>query len=182
MIHLDKDITLKEFALKVGKILKDAGIDAVLTGGAVVSIYTGDKYRSFDLDFITHSSLKDLEKAFEGTGFYREGRYFKHPETEFFIDFPAPPISVGNAPVTEFREMVSANQYLKLLTPTHCVMDRLAAYYHWNDPQALNQALMVARENEIDFKSIETWSRDEGMGGKYGFFLSQYNKKQDSGQ
>lgn len=177
MIHLDKDITLKGFAMRVGKILKDAGIDAVLTGGAVVSIYTHNQYRSFDLDFITHSPLKDLKKAFEGTGFYREGRYFKHPETEFFIDFPAPPLSVGNEPVTEFREMVSENQYLKLLTPTYCVMDRLAAYYHWNDPQALAQALMVARENEIDLERIEKWSREEGMGEKYGFFLLQYKKK-----
>jgi len=177
MIHLDQKITLKEFALTVGKILKDAGIDAVLTGGAVVAIYTDHKYQSFDLDFITHSSLKDLEKAFEGTGFYREGRYFKHPETEFFIDFPAPPLSVGNEPVTEFREMVSGNQYLKLLTPTYCVMDRLAAYYHWNDPQALAQALMVARENEIDLKKIETWSREEGMGKKYGLFVTRTREK-----
>jgi len=176
MIHFNRKITLKEFALRVGNILKQASIDAVLTGGAVVSIYTDNKYQSFDLDFITHSSLKDLEKAFKGTGFYHEGRYFKHPETEFFIDFPAPPLSVGNAPVTEFREIVSKNHYLKLLTPTHCVMDRLAAHYHWNDQQALVQALMVAWENAIDLKKIKEWSYEEGMKKKYEYFLSEYKK------
>lgn len=74
MININKKTTLKELALIVGKVLKDANIDAVLTGGAVVSIYTDNKYQSFDLDFITHSSYKELERAFEGTGFYRDGR------------------------------------------------------------------------------------------------------------
>ena len=47
MIQISKKTTLKEFALIVGKILKDANINAVLTGGAVVSIYTDNKYQSF---------------------------------------------------------------------------------------------------------------------------------------
>ena len=177
MIHLNKKMTLKEFALFVGKILKQASIDAVLTGGAVVSIYTDNKYQSFDLDFITYSSMKDLENALSGSGFYREGRYFKHPKTDFFIDFPAPPLSVGNMPVKEFKEIILKNQYLKLLTPTYCVMDRLAAYYYWNDRQALDQALMVARENEIHFQRIKKWSLDEGMDEKFDYFISLCKKK-----
>lgn len=176
MIHISKKMTLREFALLVGKILHAASIDAVLTGGAVVSIYTDNKYQSYDLDFITHSSLKELEKAFKGTGFYRDGRFFKHPETDFFIDFPAPPVSVGNMPVNEFKEIISKDQYLKLLTPTHCVMDRLAAYYHWNDQQALVQALMVAQKNEIDFKRIKQWSIDERMADKFEYFFSEYKR------
>jgi hypothetical protein len=180
MIHITKKMTLKELASLVGKILKDAAIDAVLTGGAVVSIYTDNKYQSFDLDFITYSSLKELEKVFKGTGFYRDGRFFKHPETDFFIDFPAPPISVGNTPVTEFNEIVSKNKYLKLLTPTHCVMDRLAANYHWDDQQALVQALMVAHENVIDFEKIKKWSTDEGMSDKFEYFFSEYKKSRSN--
>jgi hypothetical protein len=181
MIRINRKMILKELAFQVGKILKEASIDAVLTGGAVVSIYTDSKYQSFDLDFITHSSLKELEKAFKGTGFYRDGRFFKHPETDFFIDFPAPPVSVGNTPVNEFKEIVTKDQYLKLLTPTHCVMDRLAAFYHWNDQQALVQALMVAQENEIDFERVKTWSFDERMGDKFEYFFSEY-KKNKSGK
>ena len=68
MIDITKETALKELAAIVGKILKDANIDAVLTGGAVVSIYTDNKYQSFDLDFITYSSYKELEKAFKELG------------------------------------------------------------------------------------------------------------------
>ena len=178
MTRITKKTTLKELASWVGKILKDAGIDAVLSGGAVVSIYTDNKYESFDLDFITHSSYKELGKAFEHTGFKRDGRFFRHPQTDFFIDFPAPPLSVGNKPVTEFTEMKSKNRYLKLLTPTYCVMDRLAAYYHWNDQQALAQALMVVHEtdNDIDLEKLKEWSSEEGMEDKFEYFFNEYKK------
>ncbi len=177
MINIAKNTTLKELASIVGKILKNANIDAVLTGGAVVSIYTDNKYQSFDLDFITHSSYKELERAFEGTGFYRDGRFFKHTKTDFFIDFPAPPLAIGNKPIKEFNEIITKNQYLKLLTPTHCVMDRLAAYYYWDDQQSLIQALMIVNDNVVDFSEIKEWSNDEGMGEKYERFYKEYKRQ-----
>lgn len=170
MINVTKETSLKELAAIVGKILKDANIDAVLTGGAVVSIYTDNKYQSFDLGFITYSSYKELEEAFKGTGFYRDGRFFKHPETDFYIDFPAPPLAIGNKPINEFNEIISKNQYLKLLTPTHSVMDRLAAYYHWNDQQSLIQALMIVKDHIVDYAEIKEWSKKEGMEDKYEHF------------
>jgi hypothetical protein len=42
------------------------------------------------------------------------------------------------------------------------VKDRLAAYYHWGDRQCLEQANLVARENEVDFSELERWSLAEG--------------------
>lgn len=48
-----------------------------------------------------------------------------------------------------------------LLSPTDCVKDRLAAYYHWSDQQALAQAQLVAENNKIDIKEIRRWSKEE---------------------
>ena len=39
-------------------------------------------------------------------------------------------------------ELKKRNKILKLLSPTDCVKDRLAAYYHWNDRQSLEQAIL----------------------------------------
>lgn len=175
MIRINSRTTLKTLAQVVGKILAEAGINAVLTGGAVVSIYTDNKYQSYDLDFVTYSSCTELEKALEDAGFYREGRLFRHPDTAFFLDFPAPPLSVGQRPVTVFNELKSDEGYLKLLTPTHCVMDRLAAFYHWNDPQSLTQALLVVRSQPVDLGEIRKWSIEEGMEDKYILFVRQLN-------
>jgi len=58
--------------------------------------------------------------------------------------------------------MLSPELHPELLSPTDCVKDRLAAFYHWNDRQCLQQAVWVAQERAIDWKEIEWWSRREG--------------------
>ncbi|MCM2321988.1 MAG: hypothetical protein NDJ90_01865 [Oligoflexia bacterium] len=63
---------------------------------------------------------------------------------------------------------------LKLLTPTDCVKDRLAAYFHWNDRQGLNQAVAVAKSHPIDVADIKAWSKREGMGNKFQDFLDSW--------
>ena len=50
-------------------------------------------------------------------------------------------------------------------------MDRLAAFYHWNDKQSLDQALMVAKRHDIELKKIKSWSKKEGNPKKYKEFL-----------
>lgn len=134
MNKISKRTPLKELALIVCSRLKEDGIDAVLPGGAVVSLYTENLYESYDLDFISHSPISDISKSLFKLGFKRtKGRYYVHAKTEYFIEFPSPPVMVGNKPLKEFNEIKSESGYLKLLTPTQCVMDRLAAFYYWND-------------------------------------------------
>ena len=57
-----------------------------------------------------------------------------------------------------------------VLTGSDSVRDRLAAFYFWDDLQALEQALMVARDNEINLSMIEAWSEKEGALGKFEIF------------
>jgi len=65
---------------------------------------------------------------------------------------------------------------LKLLTPTDCVKDRLAAFFHWNDYQSLEQALMVAKKQPVNLNEIKRWSIKERMEGKYAEFSSALKK------
>ena len=59
---------------------------------------------------------------------------------------------------------------LQLLTPTHSVMDRLAGYFHWNEKQNLDQALMIAKKHPIKIKEVERRAKSEGEIGKYEIF------------
>ena len=157
--------------------LKDAGIDAVLTGGAVVSIYSENSYMSYDLDFISHASAKEIKEVMQGLGFSKgPSRHYEHPDTNYFVEFPTPPVAIGDMPVERFEEIETKRGYLKLLTPTHCVMDRLAAYYHWNDRQSLEQALLVAERHPVNMVEIKRWSDKEGMTEKYMVFRERANK------
>jgi hypothetical protein len=163
------EMSLGELAAFVCTQLKKHGIDSVLSGGACVTIYTDNRYESFDLDFVEYvpTKRKFIEEALREVGFVEKDRYFKHPETAYIIEFPAGPLAVGSEPVKEIEEMVFSTGLLSLLSPTDCVKDRLAAYYHWNDPQSLEQALLVAEGNKIDLKEIRRWSGVESKATEF---------------
>ena len=172
---INEQTTLHELALIVGHVLKKNKINAVLVGGAVVSIYSKNRYQSYDLDFIAGGDDSLIEKALLEIGFVKEGRYFKHLGTDFFVEFPPAPVAIGNRPITKFNTIENENGFLKLLTATHSVMDRLAAFYFWNDWQSLEQAVLVAKSQKINFSEIKTWSKEESELEKYKIFLEKLN-------
>ena len=143
----------------------------------MVSIYSDDRYLTADLDFITLSSMTRVKDALEDLGFHKEmGRHFSHPDTELLIEFPPGPLSIGNFPVSSTQTMIIGNSTLNLLTPTQCVMDRLASFYHWDDTQALEQALLVATLHNVDMKCIGEWSIKEGKNELFNRFKANLDK------
>lgn len=137
----------------------------------MVTIYSANAYESDDLDFISTARRKHIAAAMATLGFQPDkGRHFAHPDTALYVEFPAPPLAIGNEPVTQTAELRRAGGVLKLLTPSQCVMDRLAAFFHGNDPQARQQALIVARRHPIDWAQAERWSKSEGFLDSYRAF------------
>ena len=170
MSTIHEKLGVLEVAAVVCSALARSGVRAVLSGGAVVSIYSDNAYESKDLDFIVEGIAKKVDPAMEELGFRRQaGRFWTHPRTEFWVEFPSGPLQVGHAPVTEVDEMETPVGLLWLLPPTECVMDRLAAYYHWNDSQSLDQAVAVAARQSVDLDRIRAWSRGEGAGAETRF-------------
>ena len=49
--------------------------------------------------------------------------------------------------------------------------DRLAAFYHWGDRQALNAAIQIACANRIGIQRIRAWSVAEGATARFEEFL-----------
>lgn len=173
------DMSIDELAAFVCSHLRKNGIDVVLTGGGCVSIYTANRYMSSDLDFIENisTSRARLKEILSEIGFSEERRYFKHPETDFFIEFPSGPLAVGNEPVREIQSMDFPTGVLSLLSPTDCVKDRLAHFYHWNDRQCLEQALLVAEDNEIDIDELQRWSKKEGKSEEFAAIRERFRGK-----
>ncbi|MFA5858894.1 MAG: hypothetical protein WC955_07490 [Elusimicrobiota bacterium] len=169
-----RNIGTKELAILVSTELAKHGIDAVLVGGACVSIYSRNKYISGDLDYITAVPTEKIVKALKSIGFTKKKqcREFINNNCPFFIEFPPGPVSIGNeVPITKFNKIKA----LKLFTPTDCVKDRLAAFYHWNDLQSLDQAIMVATAQEVNLKEIGRWSKRENALVKFKRFRELLN-------
>ena len=156
-------MTQGELGAYVQSHLREKGIEVVLSGGAAVGIYTNDRYVSKDLDLINIYAVnrKHIRTAMDEIGFQEEGRYFKHPDTEYFIEFPAGPLAIGDEIIKDIVEKKFSTGILQIISPTNCVKDRLAAYYHWGDRQCLAQAEMVSQECTIDLNEIERWSARE---------------------
>lgn len=153
-----------ELAAYVQSQLRAKGIEAVLTGGSAVSIFSGEKYVSTDLDFVImgYPKRSKIRDAMHEIGFHQVGRHFQHPETVWLVEFPGGPLSVGKQPVAKIDTLEYETGTLLIISPADCIKDRLAAYYHWGDRQALAQAIMVVQENRIDLSEIAEWSQEEG--------------------
>jgi len=164
-----KGISIQDLALLICDYLAKNSIETVLTGGACVTIYTAFEYVSFDLDFVllSYTSRRKVKSLLERIGFRQEGRHFKHDDTPFLLEFLSPPLSIGEEPPVEIVEICKGNKVLKLISATDCVKDRLAGFYHWNDRQSLDQAILVSRSNDIDMAEVERWSIHEGMESEF---------------
>lgn len=170
-----KNMSQVELAAYVQDSLQEEGIDVVLSGGSAASFYSNNKYVSKDLDLINTGFAKRsrIKLVMEKLGFKEKGRYFVHPETAFFIEFPDGPLSVGEEPVKEVSEFELKTGTLKILSPTDCVKDRLSAFYFFNDLQGLEQALLVAKSQNVDLKEIKRWSKVERKEKEYKVFTQK---------
>lgn len=168
---IDEQTSLAELATVVSQALEKAGITATLSGGAAVSIYSDNKYESEDLDFVTASMVDELKTVLKPLGFVHTGKprlsVFDHPKTKWYLEFPPAPLSFGGTYIdpSDCARIDTGLGFLRIITPTHSVMDRLIAAAAWHEPQSLEQALLVTahRRDKIDWRALDQWVASEGI-------------------
>lgn len=180
MSRLHAASSIEEVAATVSEALAAAGITAVLSGGAAVQIYSEGLYVSRDLDFVSPAGHRELDVVLRGLGFSRaSGRHYVHEVVPYTLEFPPWPLAVGSELIREWTELAVGKIKVRILTPTQCVMDRLAAFYFWRDRQALDQAVLVATRNEVDIALVERWSKREGRDEHFQEFLTGLARARD---
>src|SRR6185369_5276459 len=97
---------------------------------SVVSIYSGEKYVTDDLDFVSYRPLKTIAPVMEKLGWKMVGNRAVHPGQVLYVQFCAPPLAIGREPVKPVR-VGTSRAAIHTLSPTDCVLDRLMKYYHW---------------------------------------------------
>lgn len=168
-----KKMNMGELAALIDSQLRKRGINVVLSGGACVAIYSDHQYVSKDLDFVALSTIdqEKVETTMGELGFERRGKYYYHHQTPYFVEFISGPPAIGQEPIEEIQEIKMITGIIRIISPTDCVKDRLAAFYHWGDRQGLEQALLVFRSNIIDLDNIESWSIREGKKAEFDEYL-----------
>jgi hypothetical protein len=160
-------------AIIAGDALRRGGLQAVLTGGACAAVHSKGRYTSRDVDFVLPLSTKKsvVEQALTPLGYRWSTDCFVHKDSRFFIEFPVGPLSIGED-LSIRPELIGINATETwALTATDSCRDRLAAYYHWRDRQALEVAVWIARESIVDLETIRDWSVREGRSQDFEHFL-----------
>lgn len=167
---LGPEASLLEVAVAVSEALEAAGIAAVLSGGGAMSIYTDNRYLTRDLDFVTSARSAELKKILEPLGFTDagDGRHFEHRPSGWLLEFPPGPVSFGDTFLSETQIPVVDGEFgrLRVITPTQSLMDRLAAYFHWNrQPELRRQVRQLVATMEsrggIDWEQLYAWADQE---------------------
>lgn len=172
MKPLSADSTLLEVAVAVSEALERAGIVAPLSGGAAVAIYTNNRYLTRDLDFVTSARAKALTAVLEPLGFTAspDGRHFAHEPSGWLVEFPPGPLAFGDTVLgnIDIPMLETDCGQVRVITPTQSLMDRLAAYFHWNRQRPLRdqaRALVQTLDplERIDWDTIYQWATREGI-------------------
>ncbi|MCP5506548.1 MAG: hypothetical protein H7A38_06665 [Chlamydiales bacterium] len=170
------NIKIDELAAFVSELLRKEGIEAILVGGACVTIYSKNRYQSYDLDFVTFEEIKRVKKVLALGGFYEKNGYFKHQDCPYFIEFVNPPVAVGREPIHQFGQIKNRSGTIQLLRVEDCIKDRLAGYFHWDDQESLIQAIDVCLEVKANLAEVKKWAQEEGFIDKYQRFIKELKR------
>lgn len=172
---IDETSSLEDVCFEVAAALDRFSIEGVLIGGSAATVYAPEGYTSYDADFVLvkPADRQRLREALAEVGFVQTSTagMFSNKRTRFTVDFPKGPLAVGGDYIHETATLERSNMRLRILTPTDCVRDRLANFYHWNDYTALAAAVAVARAHraDVDLESLRSWSERESDFGKSDF-------------
>ena len=174
-----KNCTEEQLWKYVATHLKNKGIDSVLVGGAVVSVYSEGAYRSGDLDFILKDMfVKKLPEAMKEIGFVKKGtKHYSHPECKHLtVEFPGSFLEIGDDSNIIPKEVECDGVKIKILSPTDCVKDRLASYIYFKARECLDQAVLVAQKHPVDIIKVKKWCESENAKFAFNDFLEKSKK------
>lgn len=165
-------LVISQVAAVISSYMEEQGYEPVLTGKSCAAIHAGTSIHPKTLDFIVRDFTNDeVAETMAGVGFLDSGhRTFSNKYCPYEVLLTTHPVVVGDDVVSDVKVMRTAKGPLKLLTPTDCVRQRLSMFYRWNDREALDDALKVARKHEIDMDLVRRWSDWEWASERYDEF------------
>ncbi len=164
-------LSIEELAALICESLRKEGLKVTLSGGACAEIYSNRKYVTGDLDFVVNyiwvENQKTIDRVMAQLGFNKNGRIFINNSVSYSVEFPPGPLGIGAEDKIHPVELKFKTGSLSLLSATDSAKDRLTAYFHANDLQCLEQAILICQMNIVDMENIRKWAKHEGRPEKF---------------
>lgn len=164
--------SVKQGAALVCDALAGLNIVVCLTGRGCVAVWTDTDMAAGSLEFVEQGLVRRslISDMLTELGFIEANGQFEHPGMPWAVEFPSGPQMVGDQRIARAAELETPVGTLRLLSPTDCIKDRLAAFIYWSDKAALDQAVQVARAQSVDLAELHSWADSEGGGDAYQVF------------
>ena len=91
-----------------------------------------------------------------------KSRHYSRADCPLIIEFVSAPVSIGDDTAIKPAVVKVAKQKIKLLSPTDCVLGRLASYIHFKARECFDQAVLVGSRQPCHLKRIREWCHREG--------------------
>ena len=126
----------------------------ILGGGSAVELYTGGAYTTGDLDFVGHV-VPVAKKALIKTGFIKHGKNWVHEGAKIFLEFPSS--SLGE---DERKAILTVDRFrILIICPEDLLVDRLAAWKHWESPLDGVNSFLLYRSQYDSFDKVHLGKR-----------------------
>ncbi len=172
-----------ELAAILAEHLQQHGVEVVLVGGLAVEIYTENLYLTKDIDMVNTNYKKPsyLHKVMGELGFQKDGRIYTNTTTSITVEFPPGPLAVGNNFITSTTVAKTKQGDIPILHVKDVVIDRLAAFIHWQDRQSLIQAVGVMLKHNLQPKDFDSFLTKEGDEPHNELFDALFQRAQQEG-
>jgi hypothetical protein len=135
-----------------------------IVGGLAVETYTAGSYTTLDIDMIV-DDIDAEKKIMSALGFSKRPgyRFYEHPSLDVFVEFPTGPLDGSRDRISEVR--LEDGRVLYLIGIEDIVIDRVAAYVHWESSEDATQAvnLLIAQRGKIDLDYLHRAAEGKGL-------------------
>jgi hypothetical protein len=150
-------MSLVEVAAAVAAHLRTQGTEVVIVGGSAITAHVPAVYTSMDIDFaVTAGDVRTtIVRALSELGFQQRGRIFVHSDTVYTLDFVPDTPHIDREAVHNFAQIQTPVGPVRALHLEDAITDRIAAFLHWSDSEALD----VAERSVSAARDHLTWER-----------------------
>jgi len=165
-VTIDEATSLRDVAGAVAATLRGIDHDPVVVGGSAATIHAPEAYRSRDIDVVVIGGIDDAAviERMASIGYVLRSGMFIHERSPYTIDFVPSPVAIRGDVISNFARVQTAYGCLRVLDPTDVVCDRLNKYVAYEDPDAFEVAVAVARLKAVDMQRVGAFIERQSVG------------------
>lgn len=178
---IDETTSLADVAGAVAAALREIDHDPVVVGGSAATVHAPEAYRSRDIDMVIIGGIdqpRPLITAMDSIGFrLAPGHFFMHDHSPYTVEFVPSPVAIAGDVISNFAMVATAFGDLRVLHIEDVIADRLNKYVAYEDPEAFEVAVAVARAKRASLERVASFAQRQILPDSYNAALERLRRR-----